>query len=166
MGYFVHREGEPGGLKTFPFDAQIWFGNDLPADCAFNEVSRYAQENVFLPFWFFDWCKKYLAVLRAYQPKFDAARQRAMRAPGLKTKDLMGVPWTLALILRTWGWYLRSEVIWAKPNPMPERRSRRPRGSSRTFGGFRDPASRLQTWRSRIGGVKKNETPHAEACGA
>lgn len=39
---------------------------------------------------------------------------------GIKSKDLIGIPWMLAFALRTDGWYLRQEVIWAKPNPMPE----------------------------------------------
>lgn len=72
MGYFPHRAGSPAGLATFPYDGQIWFGNDLPEGCAFNDVLSYAHTNIFCPFWFFDWCKRYLAVLRAYQPKFDA----------------------------------------------------------------------------------------------
>jgi DNA modification methylase len=38
---------------------------------------------------------------------------------GLKNKDLMGIPWTLALALRKDGWYLRSDIIWAKPNCVP-----------------------------------------------
>ncbi len=36
------------------------------------------------------------------------------------------MPWTVAFALREWGWYLRSEVIWAKPNPMPESVRNRP----------------------------------------
>jgi len=39
---------------------------------------------------------------------------------GLKPKDLMGIPWMLAFALRADGWYLRQDIIWAKPNPMPE----------------------------------------------
>jgi DNA modification methylase len=39
---------------------------------------------------------------------------------GLKPKDLVGIPWCLAFALRADGWYLRSDIIWAKPNPMPE----------------------------------------------
>lgn len=39
---------------------------------------------------------------------------------GCKAKDLMGIPWMLAFALRADGWYLRQEIIWAKPNPMPE----------------------------------------------
>lgn len=40
--------------------------------------------------------------------------------PGLKQKDLIGIPWMLAFALRADGWYLRQDIIWHKPNPMPE----------------------------------------------
>lgn len=40
--------------------------------------------------------------------------------PGLKPKDLMGMPWRVAFALQADGWYLRSDIIWHKPNPMPE----------------------------------------------
>ena len=39
---------------------------------------------------------------------------------GLKNKDLIGIPWMLAFALREDGWYLRQDIIWHKPNPMPE----------------------------------------------
>ena len=39
---------------------------------------------------------------------------------GYKNKDLMGIPWQLAFALRADGWYLRQDIIWHKPNPMPE----------------------------------------------
>lgn len=39
---------------------------------------------------------------------------------GLKTKDLVGIPWMVAFALRADGWYLRQDIIWSKPNPMPE----------------------------------------------
>ena len=45
---------------------------------------------------------------------------------GLKPKDLCGIPWMVAFALRADGWYLRSDVIWAKPNPMPESVTDRP----------------------------------------
>jgi DNA modification methylase len=45
---------------------------------------------------------------------------RNATAIGLKHKDLVGVPWMLAFALRDAGWYLRSDIIWAKPSPMPE----------------------------------------------
>ena len=43
-----------------------------------------------------------------------------LRVDGLKPKDLVGQPWRLAFALQDAGWYLRQDVIWAKPNPMPE----------------------------------------------
>jgi len=42
------------------------------------------------------------------------------RGEGLKSKDLIGIPWLLAFALRADGWYLRQDIIWHKPNPMPE----------------------------------------------
>jgi DNA modification methylase len=45
---------------------------------------------------------------------------------GLKEKDLVGIPWTVAFALRADGWYLRSDIIWSKPNPMPESVTDRP----------------------------------------
>jgi len=55
-----------------------------------------------------------------------AAFIAAQKAPdmrgvnGLKNKDLIGIPWMLAFALRADGWYLRQDIIWHKPNPMPE----------------------------------------------
>lgn len=46
--------------------------------------------------------------------------------PGYKHKDLIGIPWMLAFALRADGWYLRSDIIWHKPNPMPESVTDRP----------------------------------------
>jgi DNA modification methylase len=51
---------------------------------------------------------------------------RAPTAPGTKPKDLIGIPWRLALALQADGWWLRSDIIWAKPNPMPESVTDRP----------------------------------------
>ncbi len=45
---------------------------------------------------------------------------------GLKPKDLVGIPWRVAFALQAAGWYLRSDCIWAKPNPMPESVTDRP----------------------------------------
>lgn len=45
---------------------------------------------------------------------------RRVKVAGLKTKDLVGIPWRVALAMQADGWYLRSDVIWAKPNPVPE----------------------------------------------
>jgi DNA modification methylase len=45
---------------------------------------------------------------------------------GLKPKDLIGIPWRVAFALQADGWYLRSDIIWHKPNPMPESVKDRP----------------------------------------
>lgn len=45
---------------------------------------------------------------------------------GIKEKDLIGIPWMLAFALRADGWYLRKDIIWHKPNPMPESVTDRP----------------------------------------
>ena len=42
------------------------------------------------------------------------------RVSGLKPKDLVGIPWCVVFALQQDGWYLRQDIIWAKPNPMPE----------------------------------------------
>ena len=49
-----------------------------------------------------------------------------LRSKGLKPKDLCGIPWRVAFALQADGWYLRSDIIWAKPNPMPESVTDRP----------------------------------------
>jgi DNA modification methylase len=51
---------------------------------------------------------------------------RNAAAFGLKHKDLVGIPWRVAFALQADGWYLRSDIIWSKPNPMPESVTDRP----------------------------------------
>ncbi len=46
--------------------------------------------------------------------------RRANKIDGLKEKDLVGIPWRVAFALQADGWYLRQDIIWNKPNPMPE----------------------------------------------
>jgi site-specific DNA-methyltransferase (adenine-specific) len=50
----------------------------------------------------------------------DRGNKSTLAEVGLKPKDLVGIPWMLAFALRAEGWYLRQDIIWAKPNPMPE----------------------------------------------
>jgi len=52
--------------------------------------------------------------------------KRSTICAGLKPKDLVGIPWRVAFALQANGWYLRSDIIWAKPNPMPESVEDRP----------------------------------------
>jgi DNA modification methylase len=55
-----------------------------------------------------------------------AVRARKEPIAGLKPKDLVGIPWMLAFALRADGWWLRSDIVWHKPNPMPESVTDRP----------------------------------------
>ena len=48
------------------------------------------------------------------------AVSKTKKIAGYKSKDLIGIPWMLAFALRADGWYLRQDIIWHKPNPMPE----------------------------------------------
>ena len=50
----------------------------------------------------------------------EVSPNRANKIQGLKEKDLMGIPWRVAFALQEDGWYLRQDIIWHKPNPMPE----------------------------------------------
>ena len=50
----------------------------------------------------------------------DVCPRRANRIGGLKEKDLIGIPWMFAFAMRADGWHLRQDIIWHKPNPMPE----------------------------------------------
>ena len=54
---------------------------------------------------------------REYGPEYGLATGLH---EGIKRKDLLGIPWTVALALREHGWYLRQDIIWYKTNPMPE----------------------------------------------
>lgn len=51
---------------------------------------------------------------------FENQRKTLVNHNGIKNKDLIGIPWMLAFALRADGWYLRQDIIWHKPNPMPE----------------------------------------------
>jgi DNA modification methylase len=59
-------------------------------------------------------------------PRFNGLTGARGKEMGFKPKDLMGMPWRLAFALQADGWYLRSDIIWHKPNPMPESVTDRP----------------------------------------
>lgn len=59
--------------------------------------------------------------LKEGQPKYPGRRVNV-----LKPKDLIGIPWRVAFALQADGWYLRADIIWHKPNPMPESVTDRP----------------------------------------
>ena len=52
--------------------------------------------------------------------EFEHSAKRGNKLDGYKEKDLMGMPWRLAFALQDFGWHLRQDIIWSKPNPMPE----------------------------------------------
>jgi len=52
--------------------------------------------------------------------EFEHSAKRGNKLEGYKEKNLMGMPWRLAFALQDFGWYLRQDIIWHKPNPMPE----------------------------------------------
>ena len=70
----------------------------------------------------------YNSVPRAKSFRRDRAAVNPKRSlcPDLKPKDLCGIPWRVAFALQADGWYLRSDIIWHKPNPMPESVTDRP----------------------------------------
>lgn len=53
-------------------------------------------------------------------PSWSGVRRKWGKIEGLKPKDLAGIPWMVAFALRADGWYLRADIIWHKPNAMPE----------------------------------------------
>ncbi len=56
----------------------------------------------------------------------DARTQTGWNNTGLRPKNILGMPWRVAFALQDYGWYLRSDIIWYKPNAMPERITDRP----------------------------------------
>jgi DNA modification methylase len=70
--------------------------------------------------------KKLLTMFRCGNLRGVSNRDGLGKVPGLKPKDLVGIPWRVAFALQADGWYLRSDIIWHKPNPMPESVTDRP----------------------------------------
>jgi len=121
------------GLRDYGIAGQIGAEmdvNDYIGDlvAVFREVRRVLSEDGTL------WLNigdSYTSGGRTWRDADDKNKGRAMdyRAPtpkGLKPKDLIGVPWRLALALQADGWYLRSDIVWNKPNCQPESVKDRP----------------------------------------
>jgi DNA modification methylase len=114
------------GLRDYGHDGQIGLEATPDAYIAklvevFHEVKRVLRDDGTL------WLNigDSYAANRGYQVPDgkvgDVGNSKGSKVPdGLKVKDLIGIPWMLAFALRADGWYLRQEIIWAKPNPMPE----------------------------------------------
>lgn len=123
------------GLRDYGVDGQI--GLELTPDAyvaalveAFREVRRVLADDgtVWLVLGDSFWTAK--GAPGGAQAGHVDGRQRSRRfgcrpldrvpPPGIKAKDLVGVPWRVALALQADGWWLRGDVIWRKPNAMPE----------------------------------------------
>ena len=63
---------------------------------------------------------------RMIKARNNAGKRDPWPGSGIKAKDLIGIPWRVAFALQADGWYLRSDIIWHKPNPMPESVTDRP----------------------------------------
>jgi len=121
------------GLRDYGIEGQIG-AEDNPEDyidrlvTVFNEVRRVLTPDGTL------WLNigdSYTSGNRGYRAPdkknpIRAMSYRAKTPNGLKPKDLVGVPWRLAFALQASGWYLRSDIIWEKPNCMPESVKDRP----------------------------------------
>ncbi len=81
------------------------------------------------------------------------------RVDGLKSKDLVGMPWRVAFALQDDGWWLRSPVIWDKPNPMPESVSDRPTTSHEYIFMLTKSGSRLYWTHPERPGVRSRPAP-------
>lgn len=121
------------GLRDYGIEGQVGleptlsqFLNHLIA--IFNEVKRVLKDDGTL------WLNigdGYTSGNRGYRAadKKNPARAMTVRPDtpdGLKPKDLLGIPWRLAFALQNDGWYLRSDIVWNKPNAMPESVKDRP----------------------------------------
>lgn len=121
------------GLRDYKIEGQIGLEATLPQFinrliAVFSEVKRVLRDDGTL------WLNigdGYTSGNRGYRApdKKNPARAMSIRPDtpdGLKPKDLMGIPWRLAFALQDDGWYLRSDVVWNKPNAMPESVKDRP----------------------------------------
>jgi site-specific DNA-methyltransferase (adenine-specific)/site-specific DNA-methyltransferase (cytosine-N4-specific) len=121
------------GLRDYGIDGQIGAETTVDEYCAdlvavFREVRRTLRDDGTL------WLNigdSYTSGGRTWRDadQKNSARGMDYRAPtpeGLKPKDLIGVPWRLAFALQADGWYLRTDIIWHKPNGQPESVKDRP----------------------------------------
>lgn len=121
------------GLRDYDFPDQIGLEPTLPQfinrlRTVFGELRRVLREDGV--FWL-NIGDGYTSGNRGWRAPDKKNPARAMEVrpdtpEGLKPKDLLGIPWRLALALQDDGWYLRADVVWNKPNAMPESVKDRP----------------------------------------
>ena len=121
------------GLRDYDIEDQVGLEPTLPQfinslRAIFHEAKRVLRDDGVL------WLNigdGYTSGGRAWRAPDKKNRARAMSVrpdtpEGLKPKDLLGIPWRLAFALQDDGWYLRADIIWNKPNAMPESVKDRP----------------------------------------
>jgi DNA modification methylase len=120
------------GLRDYGHDGQIGIDATPEAYVArmvevFREVRRVLREDGTLllnlgdSYYAGGWeCRRVNAVGNGSMPPEQRKSGIAKVIDGLKVKDLVGIPWRVAFALQADGWWLRQDIIWHKPNPMPE----------------------------------------------
>ena len=121
------------GLRDYEYKGQIGLEKTLPEYLqklveVFSEVRRVLKNDGI--FWL-NIGDGYTSGNRGWRAPDKKNNKRAMKTrpdnpDGLKNKDLLGIPWRLAFALQENGWYLRSDIIWHKPNAQPESVKDRP----------------------------------------
>lgn len=120
------------GLRDYGCDGQIGLESEMEdyvgqLVAVFREVRRALRKDGTLWLNLGDSYNGYMANQRATsisannqhaRPVFESGHGR--RTDTLKPKDLVGIPWRVAFALQSDGWWLRQDIIWSKPNPMPE----------------------------------------------
>lgn len=113
------------GLRDYGHDGQIG-AEPTPAEfvdalvCVFREVRRVLRDDGTVWLNLGDSYSNGGRTWRADDKKHGGRAMETRPDDGMKPKDLIGIPWRVAFALQADGWYLRQDVIWAKPNPMPE----------------------------------------------
>ncbi|MDD1981153.1 DNA-methyltransferase [Pseudomonas asiatica] len=113
------------GLRDYGVDGQIGL-EDSPREfidslvAVFREVRRVLREDGTIWVNMGDSYSNGGRTWRAPDKKSEGRAMETRPDDGLKPKDLLGMPWRLAFALQDDGWYLRQDIVWAKPNPMPE----------------------------------------------
>lgn len=126
------------GLRSYSVDDENEIGTEKCLDdyidnlvSVFKEVKRTLKKDGVLWLVIGD---AYTSGNRGYRANDKKSKVRKMHSrpdnpKGLKNKDLIGLPWKVAFALQADGWYLRTDIIWSKPNPIPESVKDRPHRS-------------------------------------
>jgi DNA modification methylase len=104
----VYRVLKPAGTLWLNIGDSYWGGKGYSGASA--EIYRHERRKA---------CKSINSAASCFTG-YGAIRPTDKKHHCIKSKDLIGIPWMLAFALRNFGWFLRQDIIWHKPNPMPE----------------------------------------------